>query len=120
MYKNVGIYPSARGLIRLVSLGRAYPNSFWCVRGVIQTIEFVEYKLSILVKYFASVSDLVGTAEMVVESVDIRTANDVWKHTTDEALPANLLVAINQEHARIEDAVNDGDEVAFFPPVTGG
>jgi molybdopterin synthase sulfur carrier subunit len=76
--------------------------------------------LSILVKYFASVSDLVGKAGESVEAANIRTANDVWVRATDEAIPANLLVAINQEHARIEDTVNDGDEVAFFPPVTGG
>lgn len=76
--------------------------------------------MSILVKYFASVGALVGKAGESVGAADIRTAKDVWLRTTDEAMPANLLVAINQEHARIEDAVNDGDEVAFFPPVTGG
>ncbi len=76
--------------------------------------------MSILVKYFASVSELVGRAEAVVEYTDIGTAYDIWVRATDVAIPANLLVAINQEHARIEDAVNDGDEVAFFPPVTGG
>lgn len=76
--------------------------------------------MSILVKYFASVSDLVGKAEAAIESTDIHTANDVWRRTTDEVMPPNLLVAINQEHARIESVVNDSDEVAFFPPVTGG
>ena len=33
---------------------------------------------------------------------------------------AKVLVAINQEMAEQETAFNDGDEVAFFPPVTGG
>lgn len=31
-----------------------------------------------------------------------------------------VLVALNQEVAAAETAVKDGDEVAFFPPVTGG
>ena len=31
-----------------------------------------------------------------------------------------LLIAVNQEMASWEDEINDGDEVAFFPPVTGG
>ncbi len=31
-----------------------------------------------------------------------------------------VLVALNQEMTDASAAVNDGDEVAFFPPVTGG
>jgi molybdopterin synthase sulfur carrier subunit len=31
-----------------------------------------------------------------------------------------IRVAVNQEYAGPEDAVKPGDEVAFFPPVTGG
>ena len=32
----------------------------------------------------------------------------------------NLLVAVNQEMASSDTAIKDGDEIAFFPPVTGG
>jgi molybdopterin synthase sulfur carrier subunit len=32
----------------------------------------------------------------------------------------NLKSAVNQEMARADSPVKDGDEVAFFPPVTGG
>jgi molybdopterin synthase sulfur carrier subunit len=31
-----------------------------------------------------------------------------------------VLVAVNQEVADLDAALKDGDEVAFFPPVTGG
>ncbi len=31
-----------------------------------------------------------------------------------------VLMALNQEVADVDTRVKDGDEVAFFPPVTGG
>ncbi|NQU57022.1 MAG: molybdopterin converting factor subunit 1 [Rhodospirillales bacterium] len=31
-----------------------------------------------------------------------------------------IRAAVNQEHVKLEHAVGPGDEVAFFPPVTGG
>jgi len=33
---------------------------------------------------------------------------------------SRLRVAVNREHAGFDAAIADGDEVAFFPPVTGG
>ena len=33
---------------------------------------------------------------------------------------ANIVAAINQETAQSDSAIQPGDEVAFFPPVTGG
>ncbi len=39
----------------------------------------------------------------------------------EEMAPArNLRAAVNQDVARSETPLKDGDEVAFFPPVTGG
>lgn len=31
-----------------------------------------------------------------------------------------LRAAVNQEHAGFDALIRDGDEIAFFPPVTGG
>ena len=36
------------------------------------------------------------------------------------AQPALIRAAVNQEFATGEAVISDGDEVAFFPPVTGG
>ncbi|EIK95326.1 molybdenum cofactor biosynthesis protein D [Pseudomonas sp. M47T1] len=33
---------------------------------------------------------------------------------------ANLMCACNQDLCKLDEPVADGDEVAFFPPVTGG
>jgi len=32
----------------------------------------------------------------------------------------SVLVAVNQSVAKFASSVKDGDEIAFFPPVTGG
>ena len=42
----------------------------------------------------------------------------VWQELFD--CPQGVLVAINQDMASLDSLINDGDEVAFFPPVTGG
>jgi molybdopterin synthase sulfur carrier subunit len=76
--------------------------------------------MSISVKYFASLRERLNRSEETLDPEGICTAGEVWARATGEDFPANVLVAINQEHAHAGDAVQDGDEVAFFPPVTGG
>ncbi len=74
----------------------------------------------ITVRYFASLRERLGRSEDVVETVGLGCVADVWRQVSAEPLPANTLVAINQEYASLESKVRAGDEVAFFPPVTGG
>ena len=77
--------------------------------------------MAITVRFFASLREQLGYAEANVSAQQDLTVTEVWKQATDnQPLPANLLSAINQEYADLTQPVNDGDEVAFFPPVTGG
>ncbi|GAA6152383.1 molybdopterin converting factor subunit 1 [Pseudoteredinibacter isoporae] len=47
----------------------------------------------------------------------LRERGEPWASTLNDN---KLLMAINQTIAPAEQLINDGDEVAFFPPVTGG
>ena len=40
-----------------------------------------------------------------------------WQHALESD---QLQVALNQQLSTMDAAIKDGDEVAFFPPVTGG
>lgn len=75
--------------------------------------------MTIHVKFFASLREKIGHSEFTLDSAS--SASDAWNQSTDGATPPdNMLVAINLEYAQLSDATKEGDEVAFFPPVTGG
>jgi molybdopterin synthase sulfur carrier subunit len=76
--------------------------------------------MSITVRFFASVRERVGKTQEIIDSASISNVADVWRQSARTAMPGNLLAAVNMEYARPDQAVRDGDEVAFFPPVTGG
>ncbi|MNS91026.1 molybdopterin synthase sulfur carrier subunit [Aeromonas encheleia] len=80
----------------------------------------------IKVLFFAQVRELVGCDELSLPS-DYATAEQLRAALCERgdkwalALEAGkLLVAVNQTLVPLDTALVDGDEVAFFPPVTGG
>lgn len=80
----------------------------------------------IKVLFFAQVKELVGVDQLEV-SAEFSTAEALRAHLASRgdkwqlALePGKLLVAVNQTICALDSGLNDGDEVAFFPPVTGG
>jgi molybdopterin synthase sulfur carrier subunit len=76
--------------------------------------------MSITVRFFASIRERLGKELEIIDSRGVATVADVWERTVHAALPESLLAAVNMEYARPDQPVRDGDEVAFFPPVTGG
>jgi molybdopterin synthase sulfur carrier subunit len=77
--------------------------------------------MTVQVRFFASLRERFGTDDTQITLRTGATAADVWRQILDEAeMPANTLVAINQDYTTFDTVVHDGDEVAFFPPVTGG
>lgn len=77
--------------------------------------------MPIQVRYFASLRERMGRAEDSIPAGQVRTVADLWAHAGGGApMPPNTLIAVNMEYAGPDHPVREGDEVAFFPPVTGG
>jgi len=77
--------------------------------------------MSITVRYFASLKESLGRSEDTQVYSGKMTVRQLWQSCVPEMpLPDNILAAVNMEYAELDSDVKDGDEVAFFPPVTGG
>jgi molybdopterin synthase sulfur carrier subunit len=82
--------------------------------------------MSIKVLYFAGLREEFGCAGENVELPDgvanVAALRDhlVANGRSALATAKNLRCAVNQEMARADTVLKAGDEVAFFPPVTGG
>jgi molybdopterin synthase sulfur carrier subunit len=80
------------------------------------------------VRYFASLREAVGTdaeelpAEQAGSVAEIRERlrerGGAWAESLDAG--RRVMAAVNQQMAGPQTPVSDGDELAFFPPVTGG
>lgn len=79
--------------------------------------------------YFAWVRTRIGKgSETLTPPPEVREVRDLleWLRRRGagyaEALKdlSVVRVAVNHEHVSLDHAVGDGDEVAIFPPVTGG
>ena len=77
------------------------------------------------VRLFGSLREALGREAVELELPDGSSAEQAWRSLVNEQ-PAladrrpRLTTAINRRYARFEDALADGDEVVFVPPVSGG
>lgn len=76
--------------------------------------------MTIQVKFFASLRETLGMESVSIDARTGLTIRQIWDQVTSQDYPVNTLCAINMDYAKPDDIVSDGDEVAFFPPVTGG
>jgi len=83
----------------------------------------------ITVLYFARLREALGTASEQIalpagvsnlESLRelLRSRGGVWAEELADGRPVRA--AVNQDMAFGDTRIADGDEIAFFPPVTGG
>ena len=79
----------------------------------------------VTIRLFARLRELTGQSELSRELSAGATAGAAWQSLVHE-FPAladygrTVSCAVNEEYARMTDALKDGDEVAFLPPVSGG
>lgn len=77
--------------------------------------------MTLTVRFFASLRESMGCREVEVDAALAETAGGAWRIATGgRPIPDHVLVAVNLEYTDLEAPVRAGDEVAFFPPVTGG
>ncbi|MEN0036178.1 MAG: molybdopterin converting factor subunit 1 [Cellvibrio sp.] len=80
----------------------------------------------IKVLFLAQLREQLGVAEVQVPASHIRDVAELKEYLLgknpqwEQFFAGKLLVAINHEYAKSDASVKSGDEVAFFPPVTGG
>ena len=77
--------------------------------------------------YFAKLKDDLDCSQ---ETIDYQQSFTSIQHVVDylvarhpswqRAFNPSIVCALNQTIVHYEATVNDGDEIAFFPPVTGG
>jgi len=75
--------------------------------------------------FFAVLRDIAGRGDAELDLPEGTRARDVWqqlraqhRELADYEQPP--LTAINESYASPDDVLNDGDELAFIPPVAGG
>ncbi len=81
----------------------------------------------IKIVFFAALREQLDCAELTLAAADAKTVDDIkqllsdrneqWQQTFSNT---SLLSAVNHDMVDGTHVVKSGDEVAFFPPVTGG
>ncbi|MGF6112816.1 MoaD/ThiS family protein [Pseudomonas frederiksbergensis] len=80
--------------------------------------------MKVTVKFFARYREALGVDSIQVEG-DFATVDDVRallarRDGAEVLSEQNLMCARNEDLCQLDEPVIDGDEVAFFPTVTGG
>ena len=82
-----------------------------------------------VIKYFSWIREHVGKSEENFDlPIDVTTINELINYLNDLndqykhafAKRSLIKIAVNKTYSPIDSKINNNDEVAFFPPVTGG
>lgn len=81
--------------------------------------------MKVTIKLFARLREIVGTGTLEHELTDGATVEELLNTLHTEfpglaELAVRTIISVNQEFAAPDSSLHDGDEVAIFPPVSGG
>ena len=82
-----------------------------------------------IIKYFSWIKEHIGKSEEQIELPDhIKNVNELIIYLNEIDEKYNLIfdkkelikIAVNKTYSSFDTNINNNDEIAFFPPVTGG
>ena len=78
--------------------------------------------MKVTIKYFASLRELMGESSRIINIDEKSSVDDIWQLLKDSKQVEfdNVMATVNMEYVKNDKELKEGDEVAFFPPVTGG
>ena len=77
------------------------------------------------IRLFATLKERIGASTVTLEIAETGTVSDLLAellrlYPNLQPFKKNIIVSINQEFAGPEKQILAGDEIALFPPVSGG
>jgi molybdopterin converting factor subunit 1 len=81
--------------------------------------------MKVRTKFFAAIKDIVGMSEDEHDLPPGTTAADLFQWYCQQHPPLsrhanNMMISVNLEFVPPDTHLNEGDEIAFIPPVSGG
>ena len=81
--------------------------------------------MRVRVRFFAALRETAGVPEVQLELPAGSTAEEAWDRLAADvpalaARRASLAASVNRRYASFDTPLEDGDEVVFIPPVSGG
>jgi molybdopterin converting factor subunit 1 len=81
--------------------------------------------MKVKVRLFAALREEAGRSELELELPGTATAEEAWRrlvaaHPALAGRRTGLAASVNRRYAPFDQALAEGDEVVFIPPVSGG